>query len=393
MLIALTAAGEVAAARHWHDRARAVAPNDAAVAAASIVDAPFLGSTHATIAQAAKDWAAQFGLPATPTRKHGGGGKQVIGYLVSAFADAEDAAAVAAVAQAHDRAHAVVFGYGLGAQTAEQNAILTGAFTKWRDITNLDPATLARTIAGDGVDVLIDAGGFTSTKQLQALSRCDTALRVSWLGNHAGIVAPLYDAQLAASDYPLLVPRAPSQPRAAGPVSFGADCGLAQLDAQTIALWATVLVGVPEATLVLRGRDMAHNANVARLVERFGRALAARIDLRQAAQPGEFYNAIDIALMPVRGVSPRAAAEALAHGVPALALAGAPYGDFLTGLGLAKTHVASDAVQYHALAVRLAASAEARHMPALAIATLGPAKLARAIEELAASFNSREHAA
>jgi predicted O-linked N-acetylglucosamine transferase (SPINDLY family) len=366
------------------------ASEDAAIAAAAIADAPFLGVDTAEIVKLSREWAARFGLSPKPARKHVAGDKLVIGYLVSAFIDADDAAAVAAVAQEHDRKGVSVLGFGLGAQTAEHNGLLTGSFTKWRDIGGLDPATLARTLSGDGVDLLIDAGGFASARQLQALTRFNTGLRLSWLGNHGGIVAPLYDARLPASDYPVLSGRKSERISGEGPIAFGADVRLAQLDEATVALWSAVLGAVPEAKFVLRARDMDGNANIARLIGLFGQNLAARIDLRHTAQVSEFYQAVDVSLLPLRGASPRAAAEALGNGVPVVALAGEPYGAFLAGRGLDQPFVAADAAQYRAAAIAMALSANARALPAI---EYGAAKLARELENLATSFINRKNVA
>jgi tetratricopeptide (TPR) repeat protein len=387
---ALSGVGERKAAMRWHREAVAGASNDPAIAAARIADGPFLGAEPAEIESWSRDWLARFALSPQHSRGHATGNTPVIGYLVSAFIDPEDAAAVAAVARAHDRTQATVIGFGLGSQTAEHNHALTGAFSKWRDVGLLDPATLARTLSGDGVDLLIDAGGFASAPQLQALTRFAGGLRLSWLGNPAGIRAPLYDSGLAAADYPILdpVPRAPRSP--AEPLAFGADVRLAQLEPRTVALWAAVLALVPQAKLVLRARDMESSANVARLVSLFGETLAARIDLRQAASASEFYQAVDIALLPQRGGSPRAAAEALAHGIPAVAMAGEPYGAFLAGRGLGKRLVAAEGAEYCAIALALSASREARALPAL---QFGATALARRIEDLAIAARREQEAA
>jgi protein O-GlcNAc transferase len=387
---ALTAVGEREAALKWHRDAIRAAPGDPALSAARIADAPFLGSDSTEIQRLARDWLARFALAVKPAHKHNTGGKLVIGYLVSAFVDGDDAAAVAAVVQAHDRSRVTVLGFGLGSQTAEQNVRLTGAFGKWRDIGALDPATLARTLSGDGVDVLVDAGGFASAAQLQALTRFGTGLRVSWLGNLSALLAPLYDARLAPADYPVLGDCHKGAARGERPTAFGADVSLAQLDPRTIALWSAVLALVPDATLVLRARDMECHGNVARLIASFGESVAARIDLRQAARVSEFYEAVDIALLPYCGASPRAAAEALAHGVPAIAIAGEPYGAFLSGLGLDKRFVAADGAHYCSIAMGLAASPQARLLPPI---ERGAAKLARAIEELGYSPHHRASAA
>ena len=387
---ALTLVGERKDAAHWHQYAVAAAPANPVVAAARIADAPFLGIDNGEIARLARDWLARFALAPKPAREHAAGRKLVIGYLVSAFIDADDAASVAAVAQAHDRARVAVLGFGLGSQTAEQNARLIGAFSKWRDISALDPATLARTLSGDGVDVLIDAGGFASASQLQALTRFESGLRVSWLGNPSAILAPLYDVRLAAADYPVLGDAAKAVTEGEAPVAFGTDVTLAQLDPRTIRLWSAVLALVPDAKLVLRGRDMVDNANIGRLVAAFGENLAARIDLRQVERASEFYEAVDIALLPYRAASPRAAAEALGHGVPAIAMAGGPFGSFMKGHGLERRLVAADEAQYCSLAMALAAAPSTRILPAI---ERGPTKLARTIEELGHSLKRHERAA
>ncbi|HWE75321.1 MAG TPA: tetratricopeptide repeat protein [Stellaceae bacterium] len=387
---ALTAVGERKEASYWHENATNAAPGNTAFAAARIADAPFLGVDNREVGRLSREWLRRFALTAKSARKHSAGKKLVIGYLVSAFIDPNDAVAVAAVAQAHDRDRVSVLGFGRGIQTAEQNAQLTGAFSKWRDISALDPATLARTLSGDGVDVLVDAGGFASSSQLQALTRFDSGLRVSWLGNPSATLAPLYDVRLAASDYPILDDVAKSAAKGEGPVAFGADVTLAQLDARTVALWSAVLALVPEAKLVLRGRDMESPANIARLVAAFGENLAGRIDLRQAERVSEFYDAVDIALLPYHAASPRVAAEALARNVPAIAMSGEAFGSFMAGRGLAKRFVAVDGAQYCSLAMSLAASPQARILPPL---ERGVAKLAHMIEELGQSLNRRENAA
>ena len=386
---ALTLVGERKDAAYWHQSAAAGAPANPVIAAARIADAPFLGIENSEITRLARDWLARFALAPKPARKHAAGGKLIIGYLVSAFVDPDDAVAVAAVAQAHDRARVAVLGYGLGSQTAEQNAPLTGAFSNWRDISGLDPATLARTLSGDGVDVLIDAGGFASASQLQALTRFESGLRVSWLGNPSAILAPLYDVRLAAADYPVLGDGPEPVRGGDALVAFGADVTLAQLDTRTIGLWSAVLALVPDGKLILRGRDMA-GANIGRLVAVFGENLAARIDLRQVDRASEFYDAVDIALLPYRAASPRTAAEALGHGVPAIAMGGEPFGSFMAGRGLDSRLVAADEAQYCSLAMALASSPSARILPAI---ERGAMKLARTIEELGHSLKRQECAA
>jgi hypothetical protein len=337
-VLARARAGEAAAARRWHDQSCAAAPDDAAIAAARIADAPWLGVDGKTATAWTAEWTARFTKPAKPRRRRPIGDRLVIGYLVSHFLDRADAAAVAAVAGMHEQPGVTTVGYGIGPQMWDENMLLRGAFGKWRDIAGIDPATLARTISADEVDVLIDAGGFAAPITLQTLARVNTALRVAWLGAIGPHDRRLYDAVLsfrrdrqAGSDveiwapdcgvYPLL--RDWTRPRQHSDDSlcrFGADARFAQLDDETVSMWRAILAAAPQSVLLLRANDLTQGSNVARLIDRVGGDLAARIDLVDAAAPDDFYRQVDVALAPARTVSPRPAGEAIACGVPLVAL-------------------------------------------------------------------------
>lgn len=397
---ALSAVGEVEEARRYHDAACAAAPTDAAVAAARVADSLWLDTGADAGVTRAADWANRFQPARKPKSLTQGDGKLVIGYLVSSLADPLDAAAVAAVAKAHDRSRFSVIAYGLGVQSWPENALLSGAFDKWRDISDLEPGTLARMMRGDTLGVIIDCAGFAAPPQLLALGRVNTALRVGWLGMPPGLGEPFYDAVLgrgggttpawgAEKNYPLV--RDWIKPVERNPVEvarFGSDAGLCQLDEPTVRLWSAVLAGAPKATLALRARDMGPGGNVGRLVARFGQELAARIDIVDAVSPDEFYRDVDIALAPVRGSSPRMASEAIACGTPVVALMGAtlcePYGAFLKGAGVGDVLTAADERDYVSIALGLASSDAARAQVAAkvaGIARLGEAS-ARGVAEI-----------
>jgi Flp pilus assembly protein TadD/glycosyltransferase involved in cell wall biosynthesis len=373
---ALAAVGEGADGRAFHDRACAEAPDDTTVAAGRIADSLWIAADRATVAGWTGDWVDRLAPPRKLAARPKTQPKLTIGYAVSALADPRDAHAIAAVAQAHDRSRVAVRGYAIGAQTWRENAPLSGAFDKWRDVSGLDPATLSRILAGDGLSVIVDCAGAAAPRQLMAIGRLGSAIRVAWLGVPEMLGAPLYQAALgrraegsvewgAPGIYPLVrdwirpMERTPSDR-----VRFASDVQLSQLDPQTVGLWSTVLKGCPEASLLLRANDMAPGANIERLIARFGKELSARIDLIDAVTAEEFYRDVDVALAPVKGVSPRLAAEAIACGVPVVALDGAEpgelYGAFLRQLGLGACLVAADERDYVSIALGLAASRDAR---------------------------------
>jgi hypothetical protein len=373
----LAGAGDAAAARLWHDRSCLAAPDDAGIAAARIADAPWLGVDGEIAAVWAAQWTARFTKPAKPRGRRPVGDRLVIGYLVSQFLDRADGAAVAAVASLHGRPAVTTIGYGTGPQMWDENVLLRGAFDKWRDVAGIDPPTLARTISADEVDILIDAGGFAAPINLQTLARVNTALRVAWLGAIGPLDRRLYDAVLsfrrdraAGGDvevwapgcgiYPLLRDWTRPVEHSDDPACrFGADARLAQLDGETVTLWRAVLASAPQSVLLLRANDLTQGANVARLIDRVGGDLAARIDLIDADAPDDFYRQVDVALAPARTVSPRSAAEATACGVPLVALGdGRPWqscAGFLEAAGFGDL-VGATAQSYVQRAFELAAS-------------------------------------
>ncbi len=403
---ALTAVGEFDEARAFHTKAQELAPDSAEIAAARIADSVWLDEKPQERRSLAEDWVRRFCAAPKPRQWQRPDGKLVIGYIVSAFADPLDIAAVAAVARAHDRERVTVVGYGTGAQSWSENALLSGAFDKWQDISGLDPATLARFFLRGGLHVLVDAAGFAAPNCTMALAQLQTAIRVSWLGNPGRLGAPLYDAQIAGlspeaigatpwqvgSGYPVLKPLEPMPSRAVGAgAKFGADVWMPQLDKATIELWSSLLEAHPNAQLLLRAHDMTSGGNVDRLVSLFGRELAAKIEVVGTDRAVEFYAAVDVALLPCRGHSPRAAAEALACGVPTVALAwpdsDGPYGSFLREMGLGARLVASDKRDYVSIATGLATSAALRAQAVgdveAAVGQDGARAIAKALEDRA----------
>jgi len=359
----LAAVGEFDSARKWHAEAQSLAPSNPTIASAALADGVWLEEL-AAVAIKGRAWADRFcPLPKQRAWREPAN-RVVIAYLVTRFADPADAAAVAAVARAHDRDRVRVIGYGSGAQSWEENGLLRGCFDAWQDVGTLDGATLARYITQDNVNLVIDAAGFEAPEGLHALARVTRAVRVSWLGNPAGILGPIYDTRIATSGggdmdwcieggYPLPHPLG-SPKRAQNSVPhFGADIILAQLCDGTVSLWSRILRAQPQAKLLLRIADTGRG-NVDRLVARFGTELSARIDLVSVVRFEDFYSRLDIALAPWRGVSPRMAAEAIVCGVPTVALAqSTPYGPFLAAACPGMPLVADDADDYVRYAIAL----------------------------------------
>jgi protein O-GlcNAc transferase len=363
----LASVGDYNAARHWHEKAASVRVADPAIAAARVADGVWLDSPSC-VASSAQNWVRRFCAPPKPRARRPKADRLVIAYLATGFSDRRDAAAVAAVARSHDRDSVRVIGYGSGAQSWEENAALRGAFDAWQDVGMLDGATLARYVAQDAVNLLVDAAGFGSVQGLQALAGVTGAIRLSWLGNPGEILAPIYDARIVAEGiggdlwrigggYPIPTPTTLPQKTDHAVPQFGADISLAQLDSDTLDAWCRILRALPSAKLLLR-LDDAGRGNIDRLVSRFGTEFAARIDIVATERFEDFYARLEVGLAPWRGVSPRSAAESVACRVPMVAIehAGAtqPYGAFLRRVAPDASLVARSVDAYVARAVALA---------------------------------------
>lgn len=258
---------------------------------------------------------------------------------------------------------------------------------RWVEAAALDDVALQKQIIDDGVDVLVDLAGHTSTHRLGVLALRAAPVQATFLGypHSTGLstidwligdatVSPSEHASLFSEgiaqlpgtvfcwapvdEYPLPAPR----PAAAPPV-FGSFNNAMKLSPRTLRLWARVLKAVPGSQLLLKApslRDEAVQARFAGLLEAEGIARSRLImqgptglaDMMQA------YGEMDIALDPTPYNGGTTTQQALWMGVPVVALTG---GNFVSRMGASFMHtlghpewVADDEDAYVACAVRLA---------------------------------------
>ncbi|OFW45716.1 MAG: hypothetical protein A3J29_19245 [Acidobacteria bacterium RIFCSPLOWO2_12_FULL_67_14b] len=151
-----------------------------------------------------------------------------------------------------------------------------------------------------------------------------------------------------------------------GHVSFGIDAGSGEINPEAAAAWSEALLAVPGSRLLLRDNRFGHSDAINRLIETFGDfGVAHRIEVVSASSRNEFLREIDVLLTPFPFTRPYAAAEALALGVPvvALSLAGAMCEDgacLVRRLGLAERGLAVTTADYVKAAVAWAADAAGR---------------------------------
>lgn len=343
---AFTRMGEFSAAEGCHREAMALAPADPGIACAWLRDAVFTpGRTGEDLVELCRHWGATVAgadarPPAGPV-----GQRMRVGFLLAECRDPRDAEVLSVIGRTAAAATWERVYYGQGAIDHPANALLRDGAT-WRDIAGLDPLTLAATIRGDEIDVLIDLGGHAAPTALLAMGQRAAPMQVSWLGNPATLGLSQVDFELvgdseepASADaagqghlwvmphgrYAYAQPQQSSVPRPShtGGVVFGAEITLAQLHPELVSCWAEILRSLPGATLVLRDLDFVEGGLADRLRTRFALAgIAERVEVI-AAQAPDFWGQVDIALAPLVAINPHDAAGALAAGVPVIALAGA----------------------------------------------------------------------
>jgi predicted O-linked N-acetylglucosamine transferase (SPINDLY family) len=257
---------------------------------------------------------------------------------------------------------------------------------RWREAAALDDGALRDAIQADGVDVLVDLAGHTSSHRLGVFAMRAAPVQVTFLGYpHStglsaidwiigdGIVSPAEDAGLfteglaqmpnsvfcwaPVDDHPL----PPARP-AGAPIVLGSFNNAMKLSPMTIALWADVLRALPGAVLLLKAPSLQDDAARARLAAAFAEHGIGRERLEYRGPSGlhdmmREYGDLDVALDPFPYNGGTTTLQALWMGVPVVTLAGRSFASrmgasFMTTLNH-RDWIAADRAAYVDAAARL----------------------------------------
>lgn len=327
--------------------------------------------------------------PQTPPAVHARlGGPLRVGFVSADFRRHALAYFIEPVFARHDRSHFEFHVYNNGTKTDEVTARLRGHVAHWRDIAALTDDAVARQIAEDGIDILIDLSGHTAGGRLPLFARKPAPVQASYVGylnttglsamdfritdvcaDPPGVADAFYAERLARLPHSQWCYRPPEDtpgvnplPAAAhGAVTFGSTHNFTKLNASLTALWARLLARIPNARLMIVGVPGEN------CTQRLREQLAAedvdpaRLELVGKCNFDEYlrqYHRMDILLdaFPYNGAT--TTCESLWMGVPVITLAGryaaARSGtSLLTSLGHSEL-IASTPEQYIDIAACLA---------------------------------------
>jgi predicted O-linked N-acetylglucosamine transferase (SPINDLY family) len=295
----------------------------------------------------------------------------------------------------HDRRAVEAFCYAEVARPDRVTARLEGLADGWRTTVGLSDAELAERVRADGVDILIDLAGHTENNRLGVFARKPAPVQATWLGypNTTGLevidyrlvdavtdpegeadalasetLVRLADGFLCYSGLPDAPEPAPPPCLEAGAVTFGSANNAAKVSASVFDAWARLLVRLPEARLLLKGRQFGDAATRALFLARLGeRGVAAdRVELLawlpDVAAHLAVYHRIDVALDPFPYNGATTTCEAMWMGVPVVTLrgdrhAGRVGASLLSQVGL-NDLIADTVGEYVDIAVALASDRE-----------------------------------
>lgn len=263
--------------------------------------------------------------------------------------------------------------------------------TQWRDMGNRSDDSIARTIAADSLDLLVDLSGHTAGHSLGALHRRPARRQATYLGypNTTGLrqvdfrlvdsitdppgesdtlcaeslvrLAPCFLCFEPPADAPPVSP----PPGLGGAVTFGSFNAAPKINDRVLRAWASLLARVPGSKLLLKAVHYSEPQARDLLRARFAHAggdpasLEVAPPTRSQAEHLALYARVDVALDPFPYHGTTTTLEALWMGVPVVTLAGRVHASrvgvsLLSAAGLADL-VATGPESYIALAASLAA--------------------------------------
>lgn len=352
---ALADAGRVDEALELLGRALARAPGDPLLLSNRLMTALYSDRpSPPQIADAHRAFEKAIGAAPRPLPRRPAGGRPLrVAYLSPDLRNHPVAYFLEGLLAAHDRRVVTPILYACGPREDAWTRRLFALADQAAVVAGLDDGALARRVAEDRVDILVDLAGHTAYNRMPALASRLAPVQVSYLGYpfSTGVSAIDYrltDAiadppgsedlaaetllRLARSYYAYTPPAdvpdvAPLPMLARGAPTFGVCSNLSKVSPTTLDLWARLLIEIPHARLVWRAKAFEDAATATAMRQALGgRGVAAgRVDcLPWEGDQARWavFAQIDLALDTYPYNQATSTCEALWMGVPTLTLAG-----------------------------------------------------------------------
>lgn len=318
--------------------------------------------TGEALLAAAKEWdkihAAEPMSRALPHRNRPDPDRRLrVGYVSPDFRDHAVGSFLAPLFQGHDRTQVEIFAYADVVRPDARTGQFESQADHWRNSFGWSDRRLARQIRDDRIDVLIDVAGHTGGNRLLCFAERPAPVQASWLGYGGStgmdamgwrITDARTDPESASAHYCERLIRLPHslfcyEPDgdappvetlpldAAGHVTFGSFNNLSKVNDRAIECWATVLGGVPDSRLVVKGRGLDDAGLRRRFLEKFSAkgVTADRLDLMGYRSDKNAHlraiGGVDIVLDTFPYTGATTTCEALWMGVPVVTLDGDRY--------------------------------------------------------------------
>ncbi|MDB5867315.1 MAG: domain/SEC-C motif domain protein [Betaproteobacteria bacterium] len=258
------------------------------------------------------------------------------------------------VIASHDRAAFEICCYHTNREVDDTTSRIEACADRSRNVHGMSDDALARLIAGDRIDVLVDLAGHTSLGRLPVFARRPAPVQLTWLGypDTTGLTAIDYRITDAIADPapaadsrhterllripglflcyqpPFDAPAVMLRDTATEDVVFCSFNALEKVNERVIALWSSVLRELPRSRLLIKAEMLKHPDARRRVCKAFAAhgideaRLEFEIWAADCAAHLSLYGRADIALdtFPYNGTT--TTCEALWMGVPVVTLAG-----------------------------------------------------------------------
>eukprot|EP00802_Teleaulax_amphioxeia_P007341 Tamp_07347.p1 GENE.Tamp_07347~~Tamp_07347.p1 ORF type:complete len:650 (+),score=103.81 Tamp_07347:73-1950(+) len=220
-----------------------------------------------------------------------------VGYLSGDLCKHVVAECLEGVLRARDREMQHVTCYQRNIEDDKQTEVLRSLADEWVKCANVSASEVNKRIRSDQIDILIDLGGHTGNTQIGIMALCPAPIQVTWIGypNTTGLdcvhyritdgICDPFDSTQAYSEKLVRLPTFFNclqktemihvAPNEAPPMiareycTFGSFNSLRKHSKRTKRTWGRILMGLPEAQLMLKDKAFMHPQETERWTKAF----------------------------------------------------------------------------------------------------------------------------